>query len=242
MGREVVKPMFSYFGSKYKLAKAYGEPRHDLVIEPFAGSASYSLYWEPKKVVLIDKNPVIVSIWNYLIKATEKQIMDLPTKFDAIADLNLEYGAENLLGFWCAKGKVTPARSKSKWGKQYEDSPDCKVWGEPVKERIAAQLPKIRHWKCHEGYYTLFPNVKAHWFIDPPYQRAGKRYPHKVDDYADLAAWAMERKGFVQFCENEGADYLPFGKFHSVNTYHHMKSDGVRVARYSHEVLYEQGA
>lgn len=237
-----MKPFFSYFGSKYKLAKLYGEPRHETVIEPFAGSASYSVYWEPKKVILIDKSPVIVSIWNYLINATEKQIMDLPTEFDVIADIGLEYGAENLIGFWAAKGKVTPARTKSKWGKQYADAKDCKVWGEPVKERLAAQLCKIRHWKCFEGYHTLLPNQTAHWFIDPPYLVAGKRYPHKITDYPALAEWAKTREGFVQFCENEGADYLPFKAFKSVNTYHHMKECGNRVARYTNEVLYEQGA
>lgn len=236
-----MKPMFSYFGSKYKLAKLYGAPRHDIVIEPFAGSAAYSLYWEPKKVILLDKSPVIVSIWNYLINATEKQIMALPTDFDCITDLGLEYGAENLIGFWAAKGKVTPARSKSKWGKQYANAPDCKVWGEPVKERIASQLSKIRHWQCFEAHYNaFFPNKKAHWFIDPPYQKAGKRYPQKVGNYDDLAEWAMSRKGFVQFCENEGANYLPFKALKSVNTYHHMKEDGNRKAKYTHEVLFER--
>ena len=54
-----MKPMFSYFGSKYKLAKHYGAPRFDTVIEPFAGSAAYSLYWEPKNVILYDANPEI---------------------------------------------------------------------------------------------------------------------------------------------------------------------------------------
>lgn len=236
-----MKPFFSYFGSKYKLSKEYGEPRHDLVIEPFAGSAAYSVFWEPKQVILIDKSPVIVSIWNYLINASEKEIMDLPTEFDVIADLGLEWGAENLIGFWAAKGKVTPARRKSKWGKQYANSKDCKVWGEPVKERLAAQLPKIKHWKCFEGHYNSFFNNKtAHWFIDPPYLVAGKRYPHKVDDYSALAEWARQRKGFVQVCENEGADYLPFHKFKSVNTYHHMKQNGKRKAKYTHEVLYQK--
>jgi hypothetical protein len=238
-----MKPMFSYFGSKYKLAKKYGAPRHDTVIEPFAGSAAYSLYWEPKNVILIDKNPVIISIWNYLIAAAEKDILALPTEFESTDDLDLEWGAKNLIGFWIGKGKATPGKRKSKWGIQYADANDCKVWGEPVKRRIASQLGKIRHWQAFEGHYnSYFQNKTAHWFIDPPYIKAGKKYPVRDVDYSNLAEWIKERKGFVQVCENEGADYLPFNTFHSVNTYHHMKDDGVRVARYSHEVLYEQGA
>jgi site-specific DNA-adenine methylase len=239
-----MKPFFSYFGSKYKLAKLYGDPRHDLVIEPFAGSAAYSVYWEPKKVILLDTSPVIVSIWNYLIAAKEQDILDLPTEFDVIADLGLPYGAENLIGFWAAKGKVTPARTKSKWGKQYADSPDCKVWGEPVKRRIASQLEKIRHWQCFEAHYNAYPHIQrktAHWFIDPPYQVAGKRYPYKVDDYTALAEWAKERDGFVQFCENDGADYLRFVPLKIVDTYRHMKTNGERILKVSKEVLYEQG-
>lgn len=235
-----MKPMFSYFGSKYKLAKHYGAPRHDTVIEPFAGSAAYSLYWEPKKVILVDKNPVIVSIWNYLITATEQQIMALPTDFDKISDMGLEYGAENLIGFWAGKGKVTPARSRSKWGRQYAESKDCKVWGEAVKERISSQLSKIRGWECYQGCYTSIPNQTAHWFIDPPYQVAGKKYPHRNIDYPAYAEWVKSRDGYVQACENEGADYLPFKPFHSVNTYHHMKTDGVRTAKYTKEAIYEQ--
>ncbi len=238
-----MKPFFSYFGSKYKLAKLYGAPRHDLVIEPFAGSAAYSVYWEPKEVILFDRSPVIISIWNYLITATEKQIMELPTEFELIADLGLPFGATNLIGFWAAKGKVSPARSRSKWGKQYANAPDCKVLGEPVKERIASQLHKIRHWQCFEAYHNAFrQDETAHWFIDPPYQVAGRRYPYKIDDYAPIAEWAKGRRGFVQFCENDGADYLPFKELKSVNTYHHMKDNGFRKARYTHEVLYEQGA
>lgn len=236
-----MKPFFSYFGSKYKLARQYGEPRHETVIEPFAGSAAYSVYWQPRNVILIDKSPVIVSIWNYLITATEKQIMDLPTEFDIISDLGLEIGAANLIGFWAGKGKVTPSKTRTKWGIQYANSTDCKVWNEAVKERIASQLPNIRHWKCFEGHYTLLPNQQAHWFIDPPYEIAGRRYPHKVGSYTDLAEWSKSRLGFVQVCENEGASYLPFNKFRSVNTYHHMKDNGIRSAKYTKEVLYEQG-
>ena len=39
--------MWSYCGSKSKLVKHYPTPKHNLTIEPFAGSARYALrYWE----------------------------------------------------------------------------------------------------------------------------------------------------------------------------------------------------
>ena len=240
-GGWVMKPMFSYFGSKYRLAAKYGAPRHDTVIEAFAGSAAYSLFWEPKNVLLVDKNPIIISIWDYLIGASEKDVLQLPLKFNHIDDLDCEEGAKNLIGFWIGKGKTTPAKSKSKWGRQYENSGDCKVWGEKVKERIVSQLPKIKHWKTLCADYTKIPNKAAHWFIDPPYQVVGTAYPFKDIDYSDLAEWVRVRRGFVQACENTGATYLPFKKFRTIHTYHHMTKDGKRKAKYTEEVLYEQG-
>ena len=70
--------MFSYYGSKSKIVDYYPPPKHKKIIEPFAGSARYSLkYWD-NDVLLIDKYDVIVDVWNYLKNATEKDILGLP--------------------------------------------------------------------------------------------------------------------------------------------------------------------
>lgn len=37
-------PFFPYYGSKWSLGPLYPAPRHDRIIEPFAGSACYSLH------------------------------------------------------------------------------------------------------------------------------------------------------------------------------------------------------
>ncbi len=237
-----MKPMFSYFGSKYKLAKRYGAPRFDTVIEPFAGSAAYSLFWEPKNVILIEKSTVISGIWQYLVNASPARIMALPTNFTHIDELDLCADAKALIGFWIGKGKTTPGLTRSKWGREYADSPDCKVWNEAVKRRLAAQVDKIRHWQIIRGDYTVAPDIEAHWFIDPPYKEAGKKYKVNDVDYPHLAEWSLQRKGFVQVCENDGAKWLPFQPFHSVNTYHHMKESGQRKAKYTHEVIYQNNA
>lgn len=36
--------MFDYYGGKASLARFYQCPRHALIVEPFAGSAMYSMY------------------------------------------------------------------------------------------------------------------------------------------------------------------------------------------------------
>ncbi|WP_066043971.1 DNA adenine methylase [Bathymodiolus septemdierum thioautotrophic gill symbiont] len=76
-----MKPFFSYYGSKYRLCQKgfYPAPKNgNVVIEPFAGSATYSVYHEVEYAILIDANPTIVGIWDYLINATTQQILSLP--------------------------------------------------------------------------------------------------------------------------------------------------------------------
>ena len=60
----------------------------------------------------------------------------------------------------------------------------------------------------------------ATWFIDPPYQQAGKHYHYGSDTikYGDLASWCMAREGHVLVCENEGAEWLQFKPLAEVKT------------------------
>jgi hypothetical protein len=87
-----------------------------------------------------------------------------------------------------------------------------------TKARIAAQLPKIRHWQLIEGTYDQAPDVEATWFIDPPYEVAGNhqygpRCQAKDLDFSALGAWCQQRRGQVMVCENVGASWLPFRPF-----------------------------
>jgi hypothetical protein len=47
-----MKPLFLLYGGKHNLANRLGPPQREHVIEPFAGSAGYSCFWEPRKVTL----------------------------------------------------------------------------------------------------------------------------------------------------------------------------------------------
>ena len=61
-----MKPFFSYYGSKHRLCQQgfYPPPKvGNIVIEPFAGSATYSVYHESEHAILIDKDPVIANRW-----------------------------------------------------------------------------------------------------------------------------------------------------------------------------------
>lgn len=228
-----MRPMFSYFGSKWRLAKRYGAPRTGLVIEPFAGAACYSLYWNAPKAVLYDINPVVAGVWDYLIHASEKEILRLPVDFDDTSELNIPQEARDFIGFWLTKGNVHPNRSRSTWARQYRDSGDCKVWGDPVRRRVAAQIGNLRGWRVKCASYLDCVNEEADWFIDPPYSVAGKHYPYSVLDYTAVADFCRTRLGRAIVCENKGATWLPFTPFASARA-----TTGKRGARVSEEVVW----
>ena len=205
-----MRPMFSYFGSKWMLAKKYGQPKYNVVIEPFAGSAAYSLYWNVSRAILFDKNEQIIGIWNYLIHTTESEIQNLPIDFEHVDDLKIVQEAKWLIGYWIKKASVTAGKSRTAWARQYRHSGDCKVWSEQSRQRIASQLKHIRKWSAKMGDYKESPDIEATWFIDPPYEKAGKNYLHNQINYEDLSLFCRQRLGQIFVCENNGATWLPF--------------------------------
>jgi hypothetical protein len=73
-----MRPFFSYYGGKWRMAHVYGPPQFPIVVEPFAGSAGYSTRWNVKCAHLYDMNARIAAIWEYLISATKEDIAALP--------------------------------------------------------------------------------------------------------------------------------------------------------------------
>jgi site-specific DNA-adenine methylase len=195
--------MFYYYGRKKQIAKHYPSPNFDRIIEPFAGSAAYSLYGEKwkKEVILIEKDERVSGIWEWLInEATPSKIKNLPDL--SVGEKSSEFlhiiHAATKMAFHYKTIKVTPVLARN--------------W-EISKRYMSENLYKIKHWKIINGDYTLAPELEATWFIDPPYKDdAGKgyRYGSKLIDYKKLAKWAKERRGEVIFCEGHCGDYLPF--------------------------------
>lgn len=198
--------MFSYYGSKSKIVDLYPAPKYGKIIEPFAGSARYSLRYFDREILLVDKYPVIVEVWKYLQSASEKDILSLPdvNEGDYIPDFKLDRGAELLIGFCANGGSSVPKKTGTNNLEKHFNT-----WHRD-KKRIAADLYKIRHWKILLGSYEDIPDEPATWFIDPPYQEGGKYYKENKIDYPALATWARSRSGHVIVCENMAADWLPF--------------------------------
>jgi site-specific DNA-adenine methylase len=199
--------MWPYYGSKSKIVDLYPSPKYGKIIEPFAGSARYSLKYFDREVLLVDKYPVIVDLWKYLKEASEADILSLPGVLagQELRTLKLDRGAELLIGFCINNGSSQPKKTGSGYGTNFN------TWSKDRK-RIAKSLYKIRHWEIRLGSYEDLPNEPATWFIDPPYQKGGEYYRvnNKQIDYPHLAEWSRSRLGQVIVCENTAADWLPF--------------------------------
>jgi len=195
--------MFSYYGSKSKVVDYYPPPKYGKIIEPFAGSARYSLKYFDRDITLIDKYDVIVDVWNYLKNAKESDILGLPhmKTGDSIDNYNLSEIERKFMGFIV----------QSSSGMRRTVSPFIEDTTEGLKN-IASQLFKIRNWNIILGDYLDLKNQEATWFIDPPYQFGGHEYKcsNKNINFKELAEWCKSRNGQVVVCENTKADWLPF--------------------------------
>jgi site-specific DNA-adenine methylase len=213
--RRVLRPFFSFYGGKWRdTPRYYPEPVHDTVIEPFAGSAGYSVRYYWKKVILCEPDDNIFGVWDFLLNASDADIANLPDRIEpsgTVDDLAITQEAKNLIGFWLNRGVASPRKRPSKWMR--DDIRPGSFWGERVKTTIRTQLRYIRHWEVrHTRYQDLRLSRAATWFIDPPYQVTGGHYrwDSNLIDYDHLAAWCRNRRGQVIVCENEGASWLPF--------------------------------
>lgn len=229
-----MRPFFSYYGAKYTVAKYAGPPRRDLVIEPFAGSASYSTRYVPKRVALYDVSEDICMLWDWLINCSEADVRNIPDAFENFDEIDrLPAGANLLTRFWVSKGRAEPSGKLSPWYFQYRNNRDCRVWGPSVKERIIKQKPYIALWTCDNLPYWKVPLQNAHWHVDPPYNNeAGSRYPFSNVDYEHLATWCGSLPGTVDVFENSGANWLPFEPLCEI-----VSSRGRRSGAVSKEVM-----
>ena len=237
-----LKPFFSYYGGKWRAGPRYPAPRHDRLMEPFAGAAGYSVRHHRHDIVLIEKNTVVAGLWKWLIKASPEAIRRLPLLpldgSKTVDDFDLEPAERALIGFWLNKGAVHPGRSPSSWMRS--GIRPHSYWGETIRERIASKVGAIRHWTVVEGdYRTVDHGREATWFVDPPYQQAGNLYScsSRDIDFEALATWCQSLAGQTLVCENRGADWLPFMPFMNAKA-----TPGSRGRSYSQEVLWANEA
>jgi site-specific DNA-adenine methylase len=221
MGRSL-RPFFGFYGGKWRdSAKHYPAPSHPTLVEPFAGSAGYAVRHSERAVILCEADPVIASVWDYLIRVSSAEVLAIPDVpvGGCVDDLKIPPEARRLVGFWLNRGVSRPTRQPSSWMRKGA-WPNC-FWGEHIRTRIAGQVDAIRHWEIHNVSYERCPFAgEATWFVDPPYAEMGKHYTFGSSgiDYANLGDWCRNREGQTIVCENEGAEWLPFEPLSAVKT------------------------
>lgn len=209
----ILRPFWQYYGGKWRIAPFYPAPVHDTLVEPFAGAAGYSLRHHDREVVLFDRDPIIVGCWDYLIHASESELLALPDVEDgqSARDLPICQEAQWIIGFWLQMGTASPRLTRSSFGKMAGPG-GVGGWTQKTKERLSSQVRFIRHWVVVEGSYEESSDLgPATWFVDPPYScRAGRSYRFNKIDYDALATWCRSRDGQTIVCEGEQASWLPF--------------------------------
>jgi site-specific DNA-adenine methylase len=238
-----LRSFFPYYGAKKAAVNRYPLPKFDHIVEPFAGSASYSVNYHFLNISLNDSYDVISDIWDYLVHCDPMEVAN--TKADILHHIS-EVGEvpkplRDLIGFYlnwsCAyPGNVLTAGQKQERARGQENV----GWSLRQRNKVASQVKHIRHWKVRRGEYWELPNPRATWFIDPPYNnKAGTHYRHHDIDYDHLAHWAKTRKGQVIVCEQEGAKWLPFWKLGSWKSVSKKKGGGVG---FTNEVIWTNDA
>ena len=229
-----LRPFFGFYGGKWRDAlKHYPEPAHATIVEPFAGSAGYALRYAHRRVILCEIDPVLAEVWRYLIRVKPKEILSIPDLQPdwSVDNLKVSQEAKWLVGFWLNRGIASPRKSPSKWMR--DGIRPGSFWGPRVRHTIASQVDSIRHWQVHNCSYLECPTPRAAtWFVDPPYEGAGRHYRFSSAhiDFAALADWCKSRPGQVIVCENKGATWLPFRELADVKT--------TRADRRSREVMW----
>lgn len=199
--------MFKYFGAKYKLGHAYPPPDYRVIVEPFAGAASFAVLHRKcaDRVVLVEKDARVAELWHRLIETSREDLICLP-------DPEVGGVSDDLLVAFAAgrTTRDTPPR--------FVVSPRMAQRFRPMISRMATVIDECRHFEVSEGDYTSAPDVEATWFVDPPYQAQGGRWdrtrggryrhPNIDIDYRALGDWCQERRGQVIVCEQAGADWM----------------------------------
>jgi site-specific DNA-adenine methylase len=208
--------VFYFYGGKRRLARRYPAPKHRVVVEPFAGSAAYSMvHLVPVKgqravdqVILVEKDKRVYDTWVELLAMDVKDVLNypIPEAGERTSDFLLMTSACSNRIARTAEMTVTKRMP---------------VVLKRMFRQIAATLPHAKgRVEIINGDYTEAPDITASWFIDPPYhvdgraQSRGMGYADGCDsyslDYEALGEWCRGRRGQKIVCEQHGATWLPF--------------------------------
>lgn len=229
-------PLFKWFGSKWQSAKRYPEPRFDIIIEPYAGGAGYSLNYCDRQVRIYDNDPHLCRLWPWLInEATPAAIAEIPLGLPVGTDIRtigLSEGQALLLKHWQRTNNVGDCWTVSPWGHMPGQ------WTASTRARLQEDVLKVKHWQ-----WGLKGRGRATIFIDPPYLYNYRYRKGRQFDFEKLAFRVRRLQSLgcqviacEAVCPKTGAvpDYLPFVPSHESVT-SRRKAD---QSHHSRELIY----
>lgn len=233
MSLKATGPLFKCFGSKWTSARLLPKPTGEVIVEPFAGSAGYSLRHPHLDVVLYESSAHLRTLWKWIIEeASETDVRDIPLGLAPGTDirtLGLSEGQALLLKNWQRTNNVGDLWKTSVWGHLPGQ------WTANTRARVSEEIAIVKHWKMSDeedgiSAFDLHKGRKFTFMIDPPYQYNFK-YLSAAMDYPLLAYLAQGVEGQVLAlegaCTKTGKvpDYLPFEYFTSQVTSRRKKFD-----------------
>jgi len=238
---DVTGPLFKCYGSKWTASKRMPPPKHDILIEPFAGGAGYALRHADKRVVLAERDPHVRDLWTWLIgDATETLIREIPTSVPEGTDIRtlaLDWGQRLLVKHWQRTNNVGDCWTISPWGNKPGQ------WTANTRARVASEVGAVKRWRilpCAAEAFRQMGQDKATWFIDPPYE-FNYSYKQPPIDYEKLGRLVQRLPGQKIACEARGKDgqvptWLPFEPFERRITSRRAAADP-----YSDEMIWTDG-
>lgn len=209
--------MFYYYGRKRRFIDLYPPAEYEVIVEPFAGAASYACRPDnrEREVLLIERDEQVAALWHRLQAMTVDELAAMPDlqAGDMTDDLFHLLHMASKRWHTYRRATVTPLMAKN--------------WRQGRKT-YSEMLPFIREWTVQQGDYKSAPDIEATWFVDPPYPGApGDGYRHgSADlDYGELAEWCRSRRGQVIVCSGADDRWLPFT--------HLVTTKGVGVKRFA---------
>ena len=200
-------PPFRYYGGKWRAAMRYPAPKHDHIVEPFAGGAGYSLRYWWLDVTLRDVDATLIRAWHWLQESSARDVM-------LLGDVRPGMRADEVSACDGARAFATyNTNNASARGRPTFTERAAKTWN---RCRVCwSRWPdRVRHWNIYADNFDAVHDEVATWFIDAPYSTpAGAHYRAAALDYDALAVWCQSRRGQVTVCEQAGATWLPFQPF-----------------------------
>lgn len=208
---------FYYYGAKGRLAGQYPPPTHGTIIEPFAGSAAYSMEYVNRqaveRVILIEKDPRVVETWRKLLAMSVEEVLSypIPQAGERTEDFLIMTCAHSNAVAGCTYMTVTN-RMAEQVAKMFRR----------IARVLEAAKEKV---EITQGDYRDTPDIEGTWFIDPPYSLTGRgaegnNRPQGLGyargcrsdgiDFEALGEWCRSRMGQKIVCEYAGATWLPF--------------------------------